>query len=31
MAMMALWEQNKIIIAERLEKTVIDGGAVTQI
>ena len=29
--MMALWKQNKITIAERLEKTMIDGGAMTQI
>lgn len=29
--MMALWEQDKITIAELLEKTAIDGGAMTQI
>ncbi|MBA6341876.1 MarR family transcriptional regulator [Colwellia sp. MB02u-10] len=29
--MMALWEQDKITIAALVEKTVIDGGAMTQI
>ena len=29
--MMALWEKDKISIAELLEKTAIDGGAMTQI
>lgn len=29
--MMALWEQDKITIAELLEKTAIDGSAMTQI
>jgi DNA-binding MarR family transcriptional regulator len=29
--MMALWEQDKITIAALLEKTAIDGGAMTQI
>lgn len=29
--MMALWEQDKITIARLLEKTAIDGGAMTQI
>jgi DNA-binding MarR family transcriptional regulator len=29
--MMALWEQDKITIAELVEKTAIDGGAMTQI
>lgn len=29
--MMALWEQDQITIAELLEKTAIDGGAMTQI
>jgi DNA-binding MarR family transcriptional regulator len=29
--MMALWEQDKITIAQRVEKTAIDGGAMTQI
>lgn len=29
--MMALWEKDEISIAELLEKTVIDGGAMTQI
>ncbi|TEW53769.1 MarR family transcriptional regulator [Psychromonas sp. RZ22] len=29
--MMALWEQDKITIAELIEKTAIDGGAMTQI
>ena len=29
--MMALWEKDKITIAELLEKTLIDGGAMTQI
>ncbi|TWX55764.1 MarR family winged helix-turn-helix transcriptional regulator [Colwellia hornerae] len=29
--MMALWEHDKITIAELLEKTMIDGGAMTQI
>ena len=29
--MMALWEKDKITIAELLDKTLIDGGAMTQI
>ena len=29
--MMALWEQDKITIAQLVEKTAIDGGAMTQI
>ena len=29
--MMALWEKDQISIAELLEKTAIDGGAMTQI
>ncbi len=29
--MMALWEQDEITIAELVEKTAIDGGAMTQI
>ena len=29
--MMALWEKDQISIAESLEKTAIDGGAITQI
>lgn len=29
--MMALWEQDEITIAELIEKTAIDGGAMTQI
>ncbi|MFT4724386.1 MAG: DNA-binding MarR family transcriptional regulator [Colwellia sp.] len=29
--MMALWEQDKITIAALVEKTVIDGGAMTQV
>lgn len=29
--MMALWEQDQVTIAELLEKTAIDGGAMTQI
>jgi DNA-binding MarR family transcriptional regulator len=29
--MMALWEQDKITIAELIDKTAIDGGAMTQI
>jgi DNA-binding MarR family transcriptional regulator len=29
--MMALWEQDKITIAELVKKTAIDGGAMTQI
>ena len=29
--MMALWEQDKVTIAELVKKTAIDGGAMTQI
>ena len=29
--MMALWEKDKITITELLDKTLIDGGAMTQI